>query len=317
MTARTVTSGHRSLARRWWLAAKPASWPKLLVPAALGQAIGVDAAGGALSPAAAALGLAFTTFDLLFIVFLNDWGDREVDAIKRRMFPSTSPKTIPDGVLPATHLLVAGVLSGASAAAVAFLAEVVLDRPGLGLIGLCALLVFVAYTLPPLRLNYRGGGEWLEMAGVALVLPWMHAYLQGGALLARGLWLLPGLAAMGLASAIASGLADERSDRAGGKRTLVCRLGNEPARRLVEALTFAGASAWALAGALIATVPVWLGAIPAAVALLHARALVTVSDAARTDRFDAITRYKAELHRAIWRGALAAAALLLVAAWAR
>ncbi|MCZ7678519.1 MAG: DUF3060 domain-containing protein [Sandaracinaceae bacterium] len=158
-------------------------------------------------------------------------------------------------MLPGTHLLAAGLLAGAGAAAVAFAAEHVLDRPGLGGMGILALLVFVAYTLPPLRLNYRGGGEWLEMLGVAVVLPWIHAYLQSGALLARGLWLLPGFAAMGLASAVASGLADERSDRAGGKRTVVSRLGNEPARRLVEALTFAGASAWALAGALTDAVP--------------------------------------------------------------
>lgn len=312
-----MTARDRSLLQRWRFAAKPASWPKLLVPAALGQAIGVDAAGGRISLAAAGLGLAFTTLDLLFIVFLNDWGDREVDAIKRRMFPSSSEKTIPDGVLPGTHLLAAGLLAGAGAAAVAFAAEHVLDRPGLGGMGILALLVFVAYTLPPLRLNYRGGGEWLEMLGVAVVLPWIHAYLQSGALFARGLWLLPGVAAMGLASAVASGLSDERSDRAGGKRTVVSRLGNEPARRLVEALTFGGASAWALAGALTDAIPWWAGVVPAAVCLLHARALVTVSDAARTDRFDAITRYKAELHRAIWRGGLVAAALLVVAAWTR
>ena len=30
---------------RWWYALKPGSWPKLVVPALLGQAIGVSAAG--------------------------------------------------------------------------------------------------------------------------------------------------------------------------------------------------------------------------------------------------------------------------------
>jgi hypothetical protein len=38
--------------------------------------------------------------------------------------------------------------------------------------------------------------------------------------------------------------------------------------------------------------------------------MLSASNAARTDRFEAITRYKKELHRAIWRGALAAAMLL-------
>lgn len=298
----------RTLAARWLFAAKPASWPKLLVPTLLGQAIGLEHGG---SIAALVLGAAFTFFDLLFIVFLNDYGDREVDAIKRAMFPASSPKTIPDGVLPAHHLLAAGVLAGGAALGVAVAAEFVLGRQGLSALAALALLVFVAYSLPPVRLNYRGGGEWLEMLGVAVVLPCFHAYLQGGTIAARGLWLLPGYALMSLASAIASGLADERSDRRGGKRTFVTRFGNEAARRAVEALTFAGASAWALAGMLTDALPFWLGALPATVSFWSCGALLAASGAARTDRFAAIARYKTELHRAIWRGGTVAAMLLV------
>ena len=44
------------------------------------------------------------------------------------------------------------------------------------------MFVFVAYTLPPLRLNYRGGGELLEMLGVGLALPLYNVYLQAGAM---------------------------------------------------------------------------------------------------------------------------------------
>lgn len=304
-----MSARERSPIGRWLFAAKPASWPKLLVPMILGQAIGLES--GRPSLAALAFGVAFTVCDLLFVVFLNDWADRHVDAIKRGMFPASSEKTIPDRVLPARALFVAGVAAGVGAIGAAFAAELTLDRPGLGLLGVLALAIFVAYTLPPLRLNYRGGGEWLEALGVGVLLPCMHAYLQGGALWARGLWLLPGFAALSLASAIASGLADERSDRRGGKRTLVTRMGNEPARRAVELLTFGGASAWALTGMLSDALPWWLGAVPAMVAFWSAGALVSASNAARTDRFDAIARYKAELHRAIWRGALAASMLLV------
>lgn len=306
-----------SAPRRWALAAKPASWPKLLTPFLLGQAIGLGA--GRPSIAAFLFGLAFTVLDLLFIVFLNDWGDREVDAIKRRMFPRSSKKTIPDGILPAPRLLAAGLAAGVAAALIAFVAERALDRPGLGLLGLSAIAIFVAYTLPPLRLNYRGGGELLEMLGVGVVLPWLHAYLASGELFApRGLVLLPGFALMSLASAIASGLADERSDRRGGKRTFVTRFGNPLARRAAEALTFAGACAWMLAGSLSA-LPFVVGAVPAVVALWYTGAMVVESARARTDAFDAQRRYKGALHRAIWRGALTAAMLLawwhLVLGW--
>lgn len=300
----------RSLVERWVFAAKPASWPKLLVPFVLGQAIGLD--GGARPSLEAALfGLAFTVLDLLFIVFLNDFGDREVDAIKRRMFPRSSAKTIPDGILSSRALLFAGLLAGLGAIAVAFAAERALDRPGLGVAGVTALAIFAAYSLPPLRLNYRGGGELLEVLGVGLALPWISAYMQGGAWVApRGLALLPGFALLSLAGAIASGLSDERSDRAGGKRTVVTVIGNERARRLIELASFAGASAWALAGMLSEAIPLWLGVAPALVAFGYAGGLFALSGGARTDAFEAQRRYKAQLHRAMWRGALVAAMLL-------
>ena len=59
-----------STTQRWLYAIKPASWPKLLVPFAFGQALGT---WNGLSLGALAVGAAFTVLDLLFIVFLNDW----------------------------------------------------------------------------------------------------------------------------------------------------------------------------------------------------------------------------------------------------
>lgn len=164
-----------SASDRWLYAAKVDSWPKLLAPFALGQAIGLGAGGG-LSLAGLSFGLAFTIFDLLFVVFLNDWSDREVDALKRKMFPrGCSPKTIPDGILPAYALLFAGLGAGALALVVAAIGGVVLDRPRFLPLAAASLAVFAAYSLPPLRLNYRGGGELLEMVGVGAVLPYLAA----------------------------------------------------------------------------------------------------------------------------------------------
>lgn len=295
----------RSLRERWLYAAKPDSWGKLLVPFALGQAMGLGPAldaGHGPSITAFVLGLAFTVLDLLFIVFLNDWGDREVDAIKRRMFPDgCSPKTIPDEILPARALLLAGIGCGVLAIVVAILASVVLDRPLLVPAALGALAIFVAYTLPPLRLNYRGGGELCEMIGVGAVLPWLNAYLQGGRALPESLWVLPGFATLALASAIASGIADERSDRAGGKRTVVTTIGNTLSRRVIEALVILGALLW-LATTLVG-LPLWLGGGAAVAVLWRATDLRRASAAAETDAFGPQRLYKAHLHAAIMRGA--------------
>ncbi|XXX77244.1 UbiA family prenyltransferase [Sorangium sp. So ce134] len=300
---------------RWFYALKPASWPKVLVPAACGQAVGA-AAAGRLSAGALAFGALWMIADVAFVVLLNDWGDREVDALKRRMFPDgCSPKTIPDGILPAHALLLAGLGAGAAALLIAWGASVALERPLLVPLAALGLLVFAAYTLPPLRLNYRGGGELLEMVGVGGVLPLLHAYAQCGAWAPAWLAaLLPGLLALALASALASGLSDEQSDRAGGKRTVTTLLGNAITRRATEALAGLGPLLW-VAASLLAEggPPPWSVAPAAAVALGFRARLVEKSPGAVTNAFAAQAAYKLELHRAIWWGTVALSAGVLAA----
>ena len=294
-----------SLARRWLYAVKPASWPKLLVPALLGQALGV-AATGRLSPAAALAGLGFTVLDLVFIVLLNDWGDRKVDGIKRRMFPDgCSPKTIPDGVLGARAVGAAGAIAGAAALALAFGVATPLERPALGWAAAACLAIFVAYTLPPIALNYRGGGEALEALGVGVALPAVNLYIQGGTLPEASLVPLIGFGALSLASAVASGLSDEESDRAGGKSTVVTRFGNARARAAVEGLVLGGAALWITGAAVVGDPGAWIAALAAtATSLWHWRRLRAASAAAVTNAFRAHAAYKMHLHRAIWYGGL-------------
>lgn len=287
-----------STAGRWRYAVKPASWPKLLVPCVFGQFLGW-AASGRLAVEALAFGAAFTLLDIVYIVLLNDWGDRKVDAIKRRMFPQgCSPKTIPDGILPAWQVLFAGLGAGLLALAVAVVAGSVLGRPALGWAAALSLGIFIAYTLPPLKLNYRGGGELLEMVGVGVALPWLNAYLQSGELWSRELWLLAGFVPACLASALASGLSDEQSDRAGGKTTCATTLGNRLTRRLAEAALGLGLLVWLVSGPALGTW--WLGAPAVGVAAFHFRRQLRISDDATTNAFAQQGKYKLHLHRAIW-----------------
>lgn len=294
----------RSLIGRWIYAAKLDSWPKLLVPMLLGQALGV-AAAGRLDLLAFALGLGFTVCELLFVVFLNDWSDRRVDRIKRQMFPDDcSPKTIPDELLSAGAVLGAGLVAGLAALALAFYAQLALDRSALGWAGLGLLSLFLAYSYPPLRLNYRGGGEWLEGFGVGIALPWFQLCLQADQCWVRELWLLPGFAVLALASAVASGLADEQSDRRGGKRTYASEYGNRAARALVERLVLAAALIWAVTIRFSAVVPAPIGALAVIVVLVNWRRLRKISAEAKTNAFDAQRLYKHFLHQAQWRSAV-------------
>jgi 1,4-dihydroxy-2-naphthoate octaprenyltransferase len=300
-----------SSADRWLYALKPASWPKLVVPALFGHLLAASAAGR-LNVGAFGWGLGFTVFGLAFIVLLNDWGDREVDAIKRAMFPEgCSPKTIPDGILGPRAVGVAGLVCGCLAALIALGAEVDLDRHFAFVGGVACMLLFVAYTLPPIRLNYRGGGELLEMLGVGIALPLYNAYLQTGGNVPRVWAWVAGFAVLSLASGIASGLSDEQSDRAGGKRTFASVFGNAAARKLTEVCVVVSAMIWAVAAVWRPDcVPIWAAGPAIAIVAWNFIAMRRVSNDAVTNAFGAQGRYKHFLHRAIWHSTMVAAVLL-------
>ena len=290
---------------RWLSACKPASWGKLFLPALLGQAIGVYDSG-IFNVASFVVGTLLVVLLLVFIVLLNDWGDQKVDAIKRKLFAEhCSPKTIVDGILPARSLLVAGVSAGMLAILVSVVAGEILHRPDLGLATLCCLAVFVAYTLPPIALNYRGGGELLEMVGVGVALPLLQAYVQSGEWLTPATIVLGGYAVMSLGSAIASGLSDEESDRIGGKRTWVTMVGNPGARSSVQFCLVSGALLW-VAGDVFSpgAVSRWIVVVALLPLAWNLLALFSANAPAFTNQFKAQARYKRYLHRAIWHSGL-------------
>jgi len=309
----SVTRGDlpSSSADRWLYALKPASWPKLVVPALFGQLLAASSVGQ-LNVAAFGWGLGFTGFGLAFIVLLNDWGDRKVDAIKRNMFPDDcSPKTIPDGILRSNAVGAAGLGCGLVAALIAYWADSALDRHFAFEAGVACMFLFVTYTLPPIRLNYRGGGELLEMLGVGLALPLYNAYLQAGGNVPRVWPWVAGFAVLSLGSGVASGLSDEQSDRAGGKRTFASTFGNAIARRLTEVCVIAGATIWAVAAIWRPDwVPVWAVAPAIAIVIWNFAAMRRVSNDAVTNAFAAQRLYKHFLHRAIWHSTMVAAVLL-------
>ncbi len=289
------------LARRLVYALKPRSWPKLLVAAWLGQAVGV-AAAGSFDLVAALLGFAFTAFDLAFLVLLNDWGDRDVDALKRRMFPDVGGrKTIPDRLLAARSVLELGLGAAAFAVGTAVTVEILRSRPGACSGALVCLSLFVAYTLPPVKLNYRGGGELLEMLGVGFALPWWNVYVQSGLAAPRELAWLPGFALLALASALASGLSDEESDRLGGKRTFTTMFGKPAVRAAVEGMLVATMLVWAMMPKLAPAIADWGLALPAVTLLAWCyRDVAKASQSLDIDEPEGLSRYKAAVHGCIW-----------------
>jgi 1,4-dihydroxy-2-naphthoate octaprenyltransferase len=287
---------------RWLYALKVKSWPKLLVPFLLGQSFGLASARD-ISIVSFLLGFAFTVFLLGYIVLLNDYADEKVDAIKRKLFPrDCSPKTIPDKILSRESVLVGGLISGLVCILVSIIAEFLLGRPFVILFSILCILVFAGYSLPPIRLNYRGGGELLEMLGVGLMLPMFHFYLQAGIVFNEMFALLLILSTIfALASAMASGLSDEESDRAGGKSTFVTLFGNLSIRRCIDfimILNFFFFFAFFVYAR--ERTPFLLALFTIPYLLFHTIRLLHWSRFSFTNAFTAQRIYKDHIHFAIW-----------------
>lgn len=308
-----VHPAHGSTASRLLYALAPHSWPKLLVAALLGQAIGVVAAGR-LDPLAAAIGFAFTLLALGFVVLLDDWGDRDVDALERRVDPERSPpKTIPDRILEGRSVWQLALGLGAFALSTAVLAEVWVPRPGAAIAAAVCLSLVAIHAVPPLQLSHRGGGELVELLGVGFALPWWNAYVQSGIAAPPQLAFLPGFALFAFATALVAGLGDEYTDRLAHKVTFTTLFGQQRVRMAAEGLLIGGMLVWAAMSKLAPHVASWWTTAPAVLVMswFH-RGVAKAGRAADVEDPVGVARYKAAMHRCVWWGAATLAMTLIV-----
>lgn len=223
--------------RAWLRASRLASQPTIALPLLLGQLLGARAAGRPLDLATLAAVHLFGLLDQLFIVYANDVADQETDRRNRTATPfSGGSRVLVEGRLSPRALGAAALACAAALVAVSAGLAVARQAPLLVPLAIAALLLLWAYSYPPLRLSYRGGGELLQMVGVGAVLP-LYGYLaQGGDLDRLAVALLACLLPSHLGCAIATALPDEPSDRESAKRTLPVRVGGERAARCVALL---------------------------------------------------------------------------------
>lgn len=230
-------------AAAWLRSARPASQLYL----ALSLAVGWRIAAAAGHPPDSTLLLLLHGYGVaqqLFIVWANDLADAETDAQNRTATPfSGGSRVLPMGLLTAASLRVAAT----AAATVALLLTIVMalrfDAFWSPLFGLSGLLLLQAYSFPPLRLSYRGGGTWLQVAGLGLHLPLFALYLSGASLTPAVLLPLLCLLPAQVACAIATTLPDEPSDRASHKRSFTVVHGPTTTTALATLLLLLSAAA--------------------------------------------------------------------------
>jgi len=178
---------------------------------------------------ALALFLASAVASAAFGHLVNDWTDLEADARagKRRALASLSP--------PARAAVTAGALALAVAPWWALP-----PSPAARALFAVEILLFLAYSLPPLRLKERGAaglvadalyGQALPMGIVVFLFPAVAGRpplpaAPTAALLAWGL-------VKGLCDALAGQIEDRRADRRSGQRTFVLDLGARASHRLL------------------------------------------------------------------------------------
>lgn len=258
-----ITKDRRRFLRGLIQIADPKIWVASAVPFALGQVLAYAWARAA-----------FRFFDIVLSVLamvalcLIETGknaanecvdyasgvDRFVDPAHRTPF-SGGKKTIVDGRLSYGENAVIAAVCFAAAALLGLI--IASFRPIVLPFGAAGILISIFYSLPPLKLCYRGLGE-LAVGVVFGPLVLLGSY----ALTAGQVSLLPFLVSLSMGFLIANVLwineyPDYEADKAGGKRNLVVRLGKQRAVFGYGAL-FALSGLATAAAAVFARNPVWL-----------------------------------------------------------
>lgn len=241
--------------RAWIQAFRPAAAVNVMLPLFLGGSLGYLLDEYESIPH---LGLTFFLlfiYALLFqgtIVFLNDYADVEADRMNDlpSLFAGGS-RVIQDQLLAPQDLKSKGLIcAGGTIAIGALLSSVSMNGIPL-LLTVLGLLLLYSYSFRPLRLNYRGGGEFLQVIGVAIILPIIgytsmeannFAGYWGDTInrLAEFMWNIRAYILFQSAAAIAITLPDIKGDIAANKNTLASKVGILPASIIAWLLMLIG-----------------------------------------------------------------------------
>ncbi|MEQ8346558.1 MAG: NAD(P)H-dependent oxidoreductase [Sneathiellaceae bacterium] len=229
-------------AARWLQALRLQFYPMTWAAYATGALL----AGG---PAVTGQGRFWLGYLVLFLleaatVFANDLVDAPSDRRNRHFGPFTGgSRVLVAGLLTPRQLRLAAIgCAGGALLAAAGLLALAPDPLPLGLALAVLAVLALGYTVPPLKLSWRGLGE-LDVAAthsIGVLLP--GVLLHGGAAGAALPWLLALPLGLSILPAILlAGLPDRPADAAAGKRTLPVLLGAPAANLLAMAALAASA----------------------------------------------------------------------------
>jgi 1,4-dihydroxy-2-naphthoate polyprenyltransferase len=215
----------------WLKAARPLAHANIAPPLWFGQALAF-AIHGTFDLGIFVWVAIFGVFDHLFIVFANDAADWRAD-LQNTTYNrfSGGSRVVPDGKLTPRDLAFAALVCVVGMAMVS-VALVFRERRALMMVATSfAVGIFWAYSFAPLRLSYRGFGEWLQGLGVGVLLPLIGYYAQSGEFLSIPGTLVVAGFLLGWAGNLVTALPDTPSDRISEKRSFPVRRGQTVAAR--------------------------------------------------------------------------------------
>ncbi|MBF0351605.1 MAG: prenyltransferase [SAR324 cluster bacterium] len=227
----------------WLKASRLASQSYIFLPLLLGQSIAWSQTG-IWDWKVFALVQLFGLFDQFYIVYANDYADYATDRLNQTYtIFSGGSRVLADQDMPPEHLKIAACVMAFLSLGCGVALGVFAGRWGtVPLIGGGLLLLWM-YSYPPVRLSYRGGGEWLQMLGVGVILPLVGYYAQTGEWRFPMEWMLVILPTQ-LACSISTSLPDEPSDQLSGKKTVPVTRGALTAKIMILGLHSLSSISW-------------------------------------------------------------------------
>jgi 1,4-dihydroxy-2-naphthoate octaprenyltransferase len=200
-----------------------------MLPVLVGSLIASDRAGSLRVPNLVFAEL-ITLFVLITTAFANDYADAETDSLNRNFnIFSGGSRVIPDGFISKKQMLFATILSSLLSA-IFSIGHLIFLRGHPIVVGLTMIGIFmgIEYSLPPLKISYRGLGELFVMIMYSVFCLYFGYATQTGPDFDRlVLYLSVPLAISMFLMILITEVPDTESDKISGKKTIPAVLGKE------------------------------------------------------------------------------------------
>lgn len=249
-----------TVARRLWLATRPAFLTASVLPVVVGTAWGFRASHR-LDVLSFVLAMLATAFVHAASNVLNDVGDDigGTDNMNdERIFPYTGgSRFIQNGVMSSSEMKAWGI----ALLALAFVPGLTLTwlhGPAILIFGLIGIALGVLYSLPKIQLSAHGLGESAVAAAFGVLPVVGAAWIQSGVVDAASIAISAPVALWVGAILLVNEVPDIRADATADKNTLVVRFGVAATRKIYAGIQLAAIIAFVACG-LFGLIPWWAG----------------------------------------------------------